>query len=134
MIDITRGRELLTAQIGKPYIFGYEVDLNDPNPKAFDCSELIEWFFHQLGFAVPDGTWQQYRDSVAVDSPMDFDVNFLLKNGKTPFHVVIKLDENMIVQARGSSYGVIKEPIDQFLTRDAKLTSGWRRFKCLQTA
>jgi hypothetical protein len=49
-------------QIGDPYRFGAETDLNDPNPTAFDSSELVEWAAHQAGVKdMPDGSWNQYR-------------------------------------------------------------------------
>ena len=53
------------AQRGDRYIFGTETNLNDPNPKAFDCSELVQWAAHQAGVSVPDGTMNQlpYFDS-----------------------------------------------------------------------
>jgi cell wall-associated NlpC family hydrolase len=30
------------SQVGKQYIFGAEANPNDPNPRDFDCSELVE--------------------------------------------------------------------------------------------
>jgi len=51
------------TQKGDPYIYGTEVDLNDPNPKAFDCSELVEWTCAQIGVQpkMPDGALYQFR-------------------------------------------------------------------------
>ncbi len=48
-------------QAGKPYKFGFEVNLDDPNPPAFDCSEIWEWSAHQIGLVppLPDGSWNQ---------------------------------------------------------------------------
>lgn len=48
--------KMASSMAGKPYIFGYEVRLSDPNPKAFDCSELIEWACYRLGVYFPDGS------------------------------------------------------------------------------
>lgn len=129
MIDVVKGRELLLKQVGKPYIFGYEVKLDDPDPKAFDCSELVEWFYAQMGFIVPDGTWHQYTQSSPIAEPEPFDINLLLKNGKTPFHVVMKFDDERIVHARGKDYGVVLDT-NEYLVRNAHLASGWRRLMC----
>lgn len=129
MIDIVRGQQLLLKQVGKPYIFGYEVKINDPNPEAFDCSELVEWFFHQMGVYVPDGSYNQFPATTPVVMPQPFDLGFLLKNGKTVHHVGIVYDKEFIIHARGSHFGVVKEPLTNF----SKINgfSGWRRLKCL---
>ena len=41
-------REAL-AQAGDRYVFGAQARLDDPNPTAFDCSELVKWSAHQAG-------------------------------------------------------------------------------------
>jgi hypothetical protein len=49
-------------QIGDRYQFGAETSDDDPNPSAFDSSELVEWAAHRAGFHdMPDGSWNQYR-------------------------------------------------------------------------
>jgi thrombospondin type 3 repeat protein/NlpC/P60 family protein len=53
--------EAAKAQIGDPYKFGAETDLNDPDPKAFDSSELVQWAAAQAGVKIPDGSWKQYQ-------------------------------------------------------------------------
>src|SRR5262245_50295754 len=54
--------DVAKAQQGDPYKFGAETNLKDPNPTAFDSSELVEWAAHQAGFeGMPDGSWNQYR-------------------------------------------------------------------------
>ena len=128
--DLQKGLGLLAKQLGKPYIFGYEVKLDDPDPQAFDCSELVEWFYKQMGSDVPDGSWHQYTQSVPVTDPRPFDVGFLLKNGKTPFHVFIMVGDLQIIHAKGEKYGVVIDNIADYVARNKKLFSGWRRFKC----
>ena len=51
--------EIARKQVGKPYVFGAEAAPNDPDPPAFDCSELVEWACARVGVAFPDGTWNQ---------------------------------------------------------------------------
>lgn len=59
---LTRFLEVSQAQVGDRYIFGAEVkNLDDPNPEAFDCSELTQWAAHQAGVTIPDGAAGQYR-------------------------------------------------------------------------
>ena len=43
------------AQAGDPYVYGAEANLADPNPKAFDCSELTQWAAKRAGVTIPDG-------------------------------------------------------------------------------
>lgn len=51
------------AQAGDAYQLGAEVALSDPNPKVFDCSELVEWACAQAGVQpkMPDLTWNQQQ-------------------------------------------------------------------------
>jgi cell wall-associated NlpC family hydrolase len=60
--SLTRFLEVAQAQVGDRYVFGAEVkNLDDPNPDAFDCSELTQWAAHQAGVTIPDGAAGQYR-------------------------------------------------------------------------
>jgi cell wall-associated NlpC family hydrolase len=58
---LDRFLDVARAQIGDPYIFGAEVKLNNPDPKAFDCSELTQWAAHQAGVTIPDGATAQFQ-------------------------------------------------------------------------
>jgi cell wall-associated NlpC family hydrolase len=53
--------DVAQAQVGDRYVFGAEVDLDNPNPDKFDCSELTQWAAHQAGVTIPDGAAGQYR-------------------------------------------------------------------------
>lgn len=98
---------------GKPYIFGYEVKLDDPDPKAFDCSELVQWVCHQLGVkpTMPDGAIYQYRHCEKHGTGVD-----LAQAIKTPGallfrikdsgnHVAISRGDGTTIEARGKDYG-----------------------------
>jgi len=43
------------TQRGDPYIFGAETSFNDPDPGAFDCSELVQWAAARCGVSFADG-------------------------------------------------------------------------------
>lgn len=72
-----------TTQIGKPYVFGAEVNVADDNPAAFDCSELMQWaIWHAGKVLAPDGSWIQqnwcYRNGGASAMDMIRDTAGLL--------------------------------------------------------
>lgn len=117
------------SQLGKPYVFGAEVDLKDPNPKAFDCSEFVEWVFAQCGFYVPDGSQNQYNASVPVTKGHEGigDVGFFRHEGKPVHHVGILVSHGEVIDARGEPHNkVIVRPRAKW---DAwKEFTGWRRF------
>ena len=48
------------SQAGKPYIWGASAAPSDPNPKAFDCSELTKWAAARVGVNIPDMASAQY--------------------------------------------------------------------------
>ncbi|XXF79569.1 peptidoglycan-binding protein [Myxococcaceae bacterium GXIMD 01537] len=96
------------AQAGDRYIFGAETNLNDPNPKAFDCSELVQWAAHQVGITIPDGTMnqlphcQQKGTTVSVEKALKTRGALLFRPG----HVAISLGDGRTIEAKGSAYGV----------------------------
>jgi cell wall-associated NlpC family hydrolase len=71
-VDWPRLKEVLSAQLGKPYVFGAETKLFDLNPLQFDCSELIEWAYWQVGIKVPDGSFNQYEQSTPIKGVCQF--------------------------------------------------------------
>src|SRR6266508_307814 len=107
------------TQTGDRYIFGVETRLNDPNPSAFDCSELVQWSASQAGVQIEDGAWYQYqqlRDSGtlisvqdAIHTPGAVLMSFSSDpNGNKPphAHIAISLGNGQTIEARGSRYGV----------------------------
>jgi peptidoglycan hydrolase-like protein with peptidoglycan-binding domain len=96
------------AQNGDRYIFGAETNLNDANPRAFDCSELVQWAAAQVGVSIPDGTMNQLPHiqragkGISVDQALRTRGALLFRPG----HVAISLGDGRTIEARGSQYGV----------------------------
>lgn len=112
---------LLVAQAGDAYRFGHEVDLDDPDPEAFDCSELVEWACARVGVVpkMPDGSWLQARHCKAystltpIDSAIKTPGALLFRFSSSPFegdrptssHVAVSLGDGRTIEARGTAYG-----------------------------
>lgn len=99
--------------IGKPYIFGVEVDLFDPDPthiKALDCSELTEWLFAQIKLFIPDGSYNQIKHTTPVEKgnvrigDLGFKAN--PENGVV-HHVGVYIGDGKVLEAKGTAWGTI---------------------------
>ncbi len=92
------------AQQGKEYVFGAEVSMNDPSPRRFDCSELIEWAAHQAGVRVPDGSGNQIQATrpMSVEQALRTPGALLYRPG----HIAISLGDGRTIEAKGRAYGV----------------------------
>lgn len=126
---------LLDAQVGKPYILGAEASINNSDPKAFDCSELVEWAYGLNGTPIGDLAASQYDKTLPVfGSPKVGDLVFLKNNARRwnrVGHVAIltkKLSNGdwRIIEARGSNYGVVRSTLSYWKTR--AWYTGVRRF------
>ena len=109
-----------TAQNHDEYIFGVMDRLDDPNPKAFDCSMLVQWSAHQAGADLPRNAWDQYKflhDKgmvIPVDQAIHTPGAVLFSfnsdpNGTAPpvhQHVAISLGDGKTIEALGRQYGV----------------------------
>jgi cell wall-associated NlpC family hydrolase len=102
------------TQRGDPYIFGAEASFSDPDPKAFDCSELVEWSAARCGVTFVDGA-QNQRDAcrhagtlVNVDTAKQTRgaLLFRIDEGPGNDHVAISLGDGKTFEARGKAYGV----------------------------
>ncbi len=113
------------AQRGDPYVFGVEVRLGDPDPDAFDSSELTQWAADQAGASIPDGAMYQYLELksqgrlVSVEEGIHTRGALLFHFTSEPTagggrpsssHVAISLGDGRTIEARGSSYGVDEFP------------------------
>ena len=96
---------------GKPYIFGYEVDLDDPAPRAADCSEMVQWTVHQCGLYIPDGAIYQYRYCrnhdrlISVSTAIRTAGALLFVIDGDHRHVGISVGNGKTIECRGKKYG-----------------------------
>lgn len=111
--------EALTHR-GKPYIFGTEASPLDPDPEAFDCSELVEYSASRTGIKpkVPDGAyyqWQHTRNhglAIPVKEGIHTYGALLFIGDGTGVgrdaitHVAISLGNGTTIEARGARWGV----------------------------
>jgi cell wall-associated NlpC family hydrolase len=109
------------AQAGDPYVWGSTASPTDPNPGAFDCSELVKWAAKRAGVDVPDGSWLQYLHlkqqgaTIPVEQALRTPGALLFSFSSEPTagggrpsqaHVAISLGDGRTIEARGRSYGV----------------------------
>lgn len=100
-------------QVGDEYVYGAETDPNDPDPSAFDCSELVQWACARVGVTFVDGSYAQLaaceRISVESASKIRGALLFPLPDAH---HVAISLgDGSHTVEAMGRKYGVVQGDI-----------------------
>jgi cell wall-associated NlpC family hydrolase len=117
MISISKFIALLKAQLGDRYVFGVETRVSDPDPSAFDCSEIIQWAAGRLGVSVPDGAINQYNwlRKKGLDLPVSKALKIpgalLFKEGTGRhariYHVGVSLGNGDILEAKGRAYGVV---------------------------
>jgi cell wall-associated NlpC family hydrolase len=109
------------AQAGDPYVWGASASPTDPNPTAFDCSELTKWAAKRAGVDLPDGSWLQYLQlkqqgaTIPVQQALQTPGALLFSFSHEPTagggrpsqaHVAISLGDGRTIEARGSKYGV----------------------------
>jgi cell wall-associated NlpC family hydrolase len=109
------------AQNGDQYIWGAHTSPTDPNPGAFDCSELTKWAAARVGVTIPDGAVAQYLQIkehgtlMSVDEALRTPGALLFRYNHEPTgpgdipsdsHVAISLGDGRTIEARGRNYGV----------------------------
>lgn len=100
---------LALQQTGKRYIFGVEAAASDPNPRAFDCSELVEWAAARTGIPkVPDGSAAQLAHCRAKGTLITVGQGINTKGALLfmPGHVAISLGNGKTIEAMNPSNGV----------------------------
>ena len=114
MEEVT-GQQLIDMAVkfkGTPYIFGAEVKKENPNPKAFDCSEFVEYVCAQFGVKMPDGSQNQFNyckgrpmtlmSAKTIAGALVFRYD---KVQKRIVHVGFSDGKGNTVEARGKDYG-----------------------------
>ncbi len=109
------------SQAGKRYVLGATASASDPNPPAFDCSELVQWSAKRNGVDLPRTAGQQYATLAAQGNSMPVEQALrtpgaLLFSFSSPptvggaepahAHVAISLGDGRTIEARGHAYGV----------------------------
>lgn len=128
------GREL----VGKPYRFGAEIDLKDPDPSkinGLDCSELVEWLFAQIGLPFPDGSYNQSKfcKSVSMSNLLVGDLGFKWwPDTQMIHHVGIYIGNEEVLEAKGISWGIVITPKEQYMRTPH--FARWGRHKDIEDA
>jgi peptidoglycan hydrolase-like protein with peptidoglycan-binding domain len=137
-LSATQFAKLAEAQVGKAYVLGAEASIDNNNPKAFDCSELVQWLFGRSGNPITDLAAAQYDATSKVSgSPKAGDLVFLRNNPARANgigHVAVvtkKLSSGdwEIIEARGHKYGVVKTTLSYWKARS--YYAGLRRYSKL---
>jgi NlpC/P60 family len=108
--QVDRFVAIALQQAGKRYVFGAEASPSNPNPAAFDCSELVEWAAARAGInpRVPDGSaaqrahCQSHGTSISVSAAVGTKGALLFGSG----HVAISLGNGKTIEAMNPSAGV----------------------------
>jgi cell wall-associated NlpC family hydrolase len=104
---------LCLSQAGERYVFGAEVDVDDPNPAGpWDCSELVQWATYRAGAPMPDGSWNQLAyceaqgSTIAVGDAIATQGALLFIQNARYRHVAVSLGNGATIEARGAAYGL----------------------------
>lgn len=107
-------------QVGDQYIYGAEASPTDPDPTAFDCSELVQWACSQVGVTFVDGSGAQIAavDNARLGRTVAQAAKIRGAILWTEGHVAISLgDGKSTVEARGRAYGVTQATIGTRFTK-----------------
>jgi cell wall-associated NlpC family hydrolase len=107
--QIGRFVALCLQQAGKSYVYGATPPTSDPNPRAFDCSSLVQWAAVRVG--IPDPTRTTYTQEAKIRSAGRIISVQQAINTKgallfQPGHVAISLGNGKTIEAMNSSQGV----------------------------
>jgi cell wall-associated NlpC family hydrolase len=109
------------AQDGDAYVWGVHDEISDPDPKSFDCSELVKWSAGRAGVTLDDGSWNQYLQlqsgghtiSVEEAAHTPGALLFSFSSAPTPgagrpeeAHVAISLGDGRTIEASSPETGV----------------------------
>lgn len=111
------------AQLGDSYVYGAETSASDPNPNAFDCSELVQWALARTGITFTDGSSAQ----IAACTPISVEQAIKTRGALLhhPGHIAISLGDGKTIEAANSRVGVVSYNAAGRFT-DAGLVPGLR--------
>jgi cell wall-associated NlpC family hydrolase len=108
--QIDRFVSLALQQAGDRYVFGTEASPSDPDPRQFDCSELVEWAAARAGISpkVPDGSAAQKAHCASHGTLISVSQGINTKGALlfAPGHVAISLGNGKTIEAMNPSQGV----------------------------
>jgi cell wall-associated NlpC family hydrolase len=119
--SVDRFLQAALAQAGDTYIVNAHTDPNDPDPEAFDCSELVEWAAAQTGVPVGEASYIQYLDMkqagtlIPVEQALNTPGALLFRFPSEPVpgaprqegsHVAISLGDGRTIEASNPEDGV----------------------------
>lgn len=92
------------SQAGDTYIYGAEAAGSNPNPNAFDCSELVQWAAARVGVAFVDGSSAQ----IAACRPISVAQAIRTRGALLwhPGHIAISLGDGRTIEAANPRAGV----------------------------
>lgn len=94
------------AQAGDRYVYGAETRPTDPDPDAWDCSELVQWAAARAGVTFVDGSLAQINACKAI--PVEQGITTRGALLWLPGHIAISLGNGRTIEARGRRYGVVE--------------------------
>lgn len=104
--SVDRFVAIALSMAGKKYVFGAEAKPSDPNPRAFDCSELVEFSAARAGITprVPDGSSAQKAHCKPISVAQAINTKGALLF--MPGHVAISLGNLKTIEAMNAANGV----------------------------
>lgn len=100
---------LALQQAGKKYVYGAYASPSNPNPTAFDCSELVQWCCERTGINNCPRTSTQQRQwcqnsgtAIPIQTAINTKGALLFANG----HVAISLGNGKTIEAMDAALGV----------------------------
>ena len=110
--EIQRVCELALKMKDRPYQFGAKWPLTDTNPQApVDCSGFSRWIIgqgrdaHGRQIVLPHSCINQIKvcKPLALERPLVLDLGFadLIGQDGAPDHVVVRISESLVIEARG---------------------------------
>lgn len=92
-------------QAGDRYVWAAEASPSDPDPDAFDCSELVQWAAARVGVRFVDGSSAQIAACRSISVAQAIRTRGALLHH--PGHIAISLGNGRTIEAANSRVGVV---------------------------